>query len=175
MNFKDPPVPIPCSGQGCHPLDQRDFVPVCVMCAMEQSTLTHTTQWRCTLFVLMMAWNLEICNSNQWLLTSVWTICGRWLRILETNSKTSTFCSACIMSIMASITINVPVRPTPALQKETKDKRIPQLSKKVCRNCYTNDWGRTCAAPNAKILTAKHGVPSFILVVTTTTKNSTLA
>lgn len=72
--------------------------------------------------------NMKNCNFNQFLLTSVWTICGRWLRILETNSKTSTFCSACIMSIMASITINVPVRPTPALKKERKkDKKKIEL------------------------------------------------
>lgn len=99
--------------------------------------------------------NMKNCNFNQFLLTSVWTICGRWLRILETNSKTSTFCSACIMSIMASITINVPVRPTPALKKErkkdkkknwtTKSARIATARTEVELSLFLLNWNVQCA------------------------------
>lgn len=91
------------------------YVPVTQVCN-RRGNITLEIQMR----INQLEENMKNYNFNQFLLTSVWTICGRWLRILETNSKTSTFCSACIMSIMASITINVPVRPTPALKKERK-------------------------------------------------------
>ena len=47
--------------------------------------------------------------------TSVWTIWQRWALILVTKPNTSTFLSEFIMSNMASITMKVPVLPTPAL------------------------------------------------------------
>lgn len=59
------------------------------------------------------------CVGSELPLTSVWMSCERCSRIFETNPNTSTFCSACIMSIMASITMKVPVLPTPALQRQT--------------------------------------------------------
>lgn len=49
-------------------------------------------------------------------LTSVCTSWQRWFRIRDTKLKTSTLPSACIIFIMASITMNVPVLPTPALE-----------------------------------------------------------
>lgn len=50
-------------------------------------------------------------------LTSVWMSWQRCSRIRLTEPKTSTLCSMCIMSIMLSMTINVPVLPTPALRR----------------------------------------------------------
>lgn len=50
-------------------------------------------------------------------LTSVWMSWQRCSRIRLTEPKTSTLCSTCIMSIMLSMTINVPVLPTPALRR----------------------------------------------------------
>lgn len=46
-----------------------------------------------------------------------WQRCSR---ILLTKPKTSSLCSMCIMSIMLSMTMNVPVLPTPALWKRGK-------------------------------------------------------
>lgn len=115
--------------------------------------------------------NIKNCNFNQFLLTSVWTICGRWLRILETNSKTSTFCSACIMSIMASITINVPVRPTPALKKERKKDKKKKLNYKVCKNCYGKDRGGTCAVSTELKYSMCNTFSLLILVGTATQKD----
>lgn len=113
---------------------------------------------------LMLLWLWKVVISTDWSpLTSVWTICGRWLRILETNSKTSTFCSVCIMSIMASITMNVPVRPTPALEKETKTNKKSQWNHHVCRNCHSNDTGRTYAVyAGLKYSPGKNNLPFFL-------------
>lgn len=71
-------------------------------------------------------------------LTSVWTSCERCSRILETNPNTSTFCSAWVMSIMASITMKVPVLPTPALQEHTKQ---------------TTDWMNPQSSADTSMLT----------------------
>lgn len=54
-------------------------------------------------------------------LTSVWMSWQRCSRILLTKPNTSTRCSTCIMSIMLSITMNVPVLPTPALWKHKQE------------------------------------------------------
>lgn len=100
-----------------------------------------------------MAEKLTSENLSQVQLTSVWMSCERCSRILETNPNTLSFCSACIMSIMASITMKVPVLPTPALQghKQTPDwvDHNPQLTlvrqqttmkavkqRDICARCY---------------------------------------
>lgn len=61
-------------------------------------------------------------------LTSVWTIWQRWALILVTKPNTSTFLSAIIMSNMASITMKVPVLPTPALI-DTNGTRVSDTTK----------------------------------------------
>lgn len=58
-------------------------------------------------------------------LTSVCTIWQRCARIRLTKPYTSTFLSACIMSSMASMTMKVPVRPTPALHQQ-RGKQLAQ-------------------------------------------------
>lgn len=77
-------------------------------------------------------------------LTSVWMSWQRCSRILLTKPKTSTLCSMCIMSIMLSMTINVPVLPTPALWKRRRHKvssvtnsQVRQRNK-MCQNKKKN-------------------------------------
>lgn len=70
------------------------------------------------------------------------------MRILDTNSKTSTFCSACIMSIMASMTMKVPVRPTPALQGQgrrhvVRHRRLPRPDHPEANDCRAHLCART--------------------------------
>lgn len=64
-------------------------------------------------------------------LTSVWMSWQRCSRILLTKPKTSTLWSMCIMSIMLSMTMNVPVLPTPALQKHKQEEGT---SSSLCRH-----------------------------------------
>lgn len=65
-------------------------------------------------------------------LTSVWMSWQRCSRILLTKPKTSTLCSMCIMSIMLSMTINVPVLPTPALWRRRRHKVSSVINNQVC-------------------------------------------
>lgn len=64
-------------------------------------------------------------------LTSVWMSWQRCSRILLTKPKTSNLCSMCIMSIMLSMTMNVPVLPTPALWEGRRHKVLSVANSQV--------------------------------------------
>ena len=87
----------------------------------------------------------ESCSSYNSLLTTVWTMLGRWRRRLRTVLKTSTTPSVLSRSNRMLTAMNVPVRPQPLLyiHKHTHAKRVTYVAELFIQ-VYSNLSTFTC-------------------------------